>query len=270
MLQITDIRKTFNAGTPNEVRALQGVTLSLADGTFVVVVGTNGSGKSTLLNALAGTFIVDEGTIVLDGTDITRWPEHQRAQLVGRVFQNPFSGTAPRMTIAENLVLAARRGLPRGLGWALKSNVRQQLRDRVSQLRLGLEDRLDNAIGSLSGGQRQALTLLMASWLRPRLLLLDEHTAALDPRMADHVIQLSEEIVSRDKLTTLMVTHSMQQATNLGDRLIMMHRGAVLHDFTGAEKQRLRPADLLQRFESIRRAELLDESAAEMLRQTYV
>jgi putative ABC transport system ATP-binding protein len=174
------------------------------------------------------------------------------------------------MTIAENLVLAARRGLPRGLGWALKRDVRQQLRDRVSQLRLGLEDRLDNAIGSLSGGQRQALTLLMASWLRPRLLLLDEHTAALDPRMADHVIHLSEEVISRDRLTTLMVTHSMQQATNLGNRLIMMHRGAILHDFSGAEKQRLRPADLLGRFESVRRAELLDESAADMLRLTYV
>jgi putative ABC transport system ATP-binding protein len=270
MLEVRDVRKTFNAGTPNEVRALQGVSLALAEGTFVVVVGTNGSGKSTLLNALAGSFIVDEGAIMLDGVDITKWPEHRRASMVGRVFQNPFSGTAPRMTIAENLVLAARRGQPRGLGWALGRDVRQQLRDRVGQLRLGLEDRLDNAIGSLSGGQRQALTLLMASWLRPKLLLLDEHTAALDPRMADHVIQLSEEIISRDRLTTLMVTHSMQQATNLGDRLIMMHRGVVLHDFSGAEKQRLRPADLLARFESVRRAELLDESAAEMLRAAYV
>jgi putative ABC transport system ATP-binding protein len=270
MLKIDTIRKTFNPDTPNEVRALQGVNLTLDEGTFVVVIGTNGSGKSTLLNALAGSFIVDEGSLVLDGTDITKWPEHKRAKFIGRVFQNPFSGTAPRMTIAENLVLAARRGQPRGLGWALKSNVRQQLRERVSHLRLGLEDRLDNSIGSLSGGQRQALTLLMASWLKPRLLLLDEHTAALDPRMADHVINLSEQIVSRDKLTTLMVTHSMQQATNLGDRLIMMHRGSVLHDFSGAEKQRLRPADLLARFESVRRAELLDESAAEMLRRAYV
>ena len=270
MLEVRDARKTFNAGTPNEVRALQGVSLTLAEGTFVVVVGTNGSGKSTLLNALAGSFIVDEGAILLDGIDITKWPEHRRASMIGRVFQNPFSGTAPRMTIAENLVLAARRGRPRGLGWALGRDVRQQLRDRVGQLRLGLEDRLDHAIGSLSGGQRQALTLLMASWLRPKLLLLDEHTAALDPRMADHVIHLSEEIISRDRLTTLMVTHSMQQATNLGDRLIMMHRGVVLHDFSGAEKQRLRPADLLARFESVRRAELLDESAAEMLRAAYV
>jgi putative ABC transport system ATP-binding protein len=269
MLTVNAIRKTFNQGTPNEVRALQGVTLTLSTASFVVVIGTNGSGKSTLLNALAGTFLVDEGSIVLDGTDVTRWPEHRRAALVGRVFQNPFSGTAPNMTIAENLVLAARRGRPRGLGWALNRTARDEMRERVSRLRLGLEDRLDNAIGSLSGGQRQALTLLMASWLRPTLLLLDEHTAALDPRSADQVIHLSEEIISRDKLTTLMVTHSMQQASNLGDRLIMMHRGAILHDFTGAEKRRLRPADLLARFESVRRAELLDESAAEMLRRAY-
>ena len=248
MLQITDIRKTFNAGTPNEVRALQGVTLSLADGTFVVVVGTNGSGKTTLLNALAGTFIVDEGTIVLDGTDITRWPEHQRAQLVGRVFQNPFSGTAPRMTIAENLVLAARRGLPRGLGWALKSNVRQQLRDRVSQLRLGLEDRLDNAIGSLSGGQRQALTLLMASWLRPRLLLLDEHTAALDPRTADIVMQATVRAVEAFNLTTLMVTHNMQHAVDFGHSVVMLDAGRTRLEITGAEKAEVTIPKLIGHF----------------------
>ena len=270
MLQISRISKTFHPGTVNEVRALSDVSLDLAQGSFLIIIGTNGSGKSTLLNAVAGSFMPDSGSITLAGHTITKWPEHRRARYIGRVFQNPFSGTAPRMTIAENLVLAARRGQPRGLGWALKASVRQQLRERVSHLRLGLEDRLDNSIGSLSGGQRQALTLLMASWLRPKLLLLDEHTAALDPRMADHVINLSEEIVSRDKLTTLMVTHSMQQASNLGDRLIMMHRGCVLHDFSGAEKQRLRPADLLARFESVRRAELLDESAAEMLRRAYV
>ena len=235
MLAINTIRKTFNPDTPNEVRALQGVNLALDEGTFVVVIGTNGSGKSTLLNALAGSFIVDEGSIVLDGTEITRWPEHRRAKFIGRVFQNPFSGTAPRMTIAENLVLAARRGQPRGLGWALKADVRQQLRMRVSHLRLGLEDRLDNSIGSLSGGQRQALTLLMASWLKPDLLLLDEHTAALDPKSADQVIQLTHEIIQANKLTTLMVTHSMQQAVNIGDRIVMMYKGQVLHDLTGHE-----------------------------------
>ena len=173
------------------------------------------------------------------------------------------------MTIAENLVLAARRGRPRGLGWALRSTMRDELGQRVRRLQLGLEDRLDVPIGSLSGGQRQALTLLMASWLRPTLLMLDEHTAALDPKSADHVIKLSEEIVSRDKLTTLAVTHSMTQVTHLGDRVLMMHRGSVLHDFSGAEKRRLRPDDLLARFESVRRAERLDESAAEMLRRMY-
>ena len=270
MLTIDRIAKVFGRGTPNEVRALGGVTLTIEEGSFVIVIGTNGSGKSTLLNAIAGTFLVDSGSITLDGRDITKWPEHQRAQLVGRVFQNPFSGTAPGMTIAENLVLAARRGQPRGLGLALKADMRRELRDRVARLSLGLEERLDNVIGTLSGGQRQALTLLMASWVRPRLLLLDEHTAALDPKSADHVIRLSQDIVARDRLTTLMVTHSMQQASNLGDRLIMMHRGQIIHDFSGAERRRLRPEDLLARFEAVRRAERLDESAAEMLRRAYV
>jgi putative tryptophan/tyrosine transport system ATP-binding protein len=270
MLQIRGAYKTFNAGTPNEVRALGGVDLSIDDGSFVIVIGTNGSGKSTLLNAVAGAFPLDSGTLMLDGRDVTGWPEHRRASLIGRVFQNPFSGTAPSMSIAENLALAARRGGRRGLGWALGRSIRGQLRERVRRLNMGLEDRLDNPIGTLSGGQRQALTLLMASWLRPRLLLLDEHTAALDPRTADQVIQLSEEIVARDRLTTLMVTHSMQQATHLGDRLVMMHHGQVIHDFHGAEKQRLRADDLLNRFEDVRRAEQLDESAADMLQRLYV
>jgi putative ABC transport system ATP-binding protein len=269
MLTVNRITKVFGTGTPNEVRALERVDLTIEESSFVIVIGTNGSGKSTLLNAIAGTFQVDSGTITVDGRDITGWPEHRRAALVGRVFQNPFSGTAPGMSIAENLVLAARRGQPRGLGWALRTDMRQELRDRVSRLNLGLENRLDTLIGTLSGGQRQALTLLMASWLKPRLLLLDEHTAALDPKSADHVIRLSQDIVSRDRLTTLMVTHSMQQASNLGDRLIMMHRGKVLHDFTGTERKRLRPEDLLARFETVRRAEQLDESAAEMLRRMY-
>jgi putative ABC transport system ATP-binding protein len=270
MLEIQAISKTFNAGTPNEVRALRNVTLNLQDGSFVVIIGTNGSGKSTLLNAVAGTFLVDRGSIQLAGTNITRWPEHRRAQLIGRVFQNPFSGTAPNMSIAENIVLASRRGQPRGLGWALKPNFRRELRDRIRSLNMGLEDRIDNAIGSLSGGQRQALTLLMATWLKPKLLLLDEHTAALDPKSADQVIRLSDEIISRDKLTTFMVTHSMQQAVNLGDRIIMMHRGQVLHDLQGAERKRARVDELLARFEEIRRRELLDASVAEMLRRNYI
>lgn len=270
MLTIERAFKTFNAGTPNEVRALRGVDLSIDEGSFVVVIGTNGSGKSTLLNAVAGGFQLDAGRVILDGVDVTRWPEHRRAALIGRVFQNPFSGTAPSMSIAENLALAARRGHPRGLGWALKRSSLHEFRDRVRKLNMGLEGRLENPIGTLSGGQRQALTLLMASWLKPKVLLLDEHTAALDPRSADQVIQVSEDIIARDKLTALMVTHSMQQATHLGDRLVMMHRGQVIHDFRGAEKRRLRADDLLNRFEDVRRAEQLDESAAEMLQRLYV
>lgn len=270
MLEIHRIRKTFNAGTVNEVRSLQGVDLTIEEGSMVMVIGTNGSGKSTLLNAVAGTFFVDEGTIRIAGKDMTQWAEHQRARYIGRVFQNPFSGTAPNLSIAENIALAAKRGLPRGLTWALPGRLRNEMRDAVGRLNMGLEQRLDNMIGSLSGGQRQALTLLMATWRKPQLLLLDEHTAALDPRSADQVIALTEQVVSRDKLTTLMVTHSMHQATSLGDRLIMMHRGRVIHDFRGAEKRRLRIADLMSHFEEVRRAEQLDESAAEMLRAAYV
>jgi putative ABC transport system ATP-binding protein len=270
VLQIHRAFKTFHAGTPNEVRALRGVDLTIDEGSFVIVIGSNGSGKSTLLNAIAGGFLLDTGTMQLDGVPITTWPEHRRAALIGRVFQNPFSGTAPSMTIAENFALAARRGRPRGLGWALSKSMLRQTHDAVRRLNIGLEQRLEHPIGTLSGGQRQALTLLMASWLKPKLLLLDEHTAALDPKSADQVIRLSEEIVARDKLTTLMVTHSMHQATHLGDRLIMMHRGQVIHDFRGADKQRLRVDDLLNRFEEVRRAEQLDESAAEMLQRLYV
>ncbi len=270
MLEVQGAYKTFHAGTPNEVRALRGISLSIDEGSFVIVIGTNGSGKSTLLNAVAGGFLLDAGKLILAGNDVTTWPEHQRASLIGRVFQNPFSGTAPSMSIAENLALAARRGHQRGLGLALRRSALDEFRDRVRSLNMGLEGRLENPIGTLSGGQRQALTLLMASWIKPKLLLLDEHTAALDPRSADQVIQLSEEIIARDKLTALMVTHSMQQATNLGDRLVMMHRGQVIHDFRGAEKWRLRADDLLNRFEEVRRAEQLDESAAEMLQRLYV
>jgi putative ABC transport system ATP-binding protein len=201
---------------------------------------------------------------------VTRWPEHRRARLIGRVFQNPFSGTAPSMTIAENLSLAARRGRFRGLGACLPRRLRSELRDRVAAMGLNLEDRLDTPIGNLSGGQRQSLTLLMAGLVRPQLLLLDEHTAALDPKSADKVIQLTEEMVRREQLTTLMITHSMQQAAHLGDRLLMMDRGEVVCDIRGEEKKRTHGEDLLARFEELRRAQLLDESAAEMLRQNYV
>jgi putative ABC transport system ATP-binding protein len=261
MLEISEIHKTFHPGSPNEVRALQGVSLHLKRETFAIIIGTNGSGKTTLLNAVAGSFIPDSGSIQLGGHDITHWAEHRRAALIGRVFQNPFSGTAPDMSIEENLVLAARRGLPRGLSWALTRSFRSQLRDRIGTLQMGLENRLDNAIGSLSGGQRQALTLLMASWLKPDLLLLDEHTAALDPKSADKVIALTREIVTRDKLTTLMVTHSMAQAVHLGERIVMMHKGRMLHDITGDERQSITPEGLLERFEAAARRDSLDTNS---------
>ena len=270
MLEIRTVSKMFNRGTANELHALRAVNLTVNEGSFVVIIGTNGSGKSTLLNATAGSFYVDSGAIFLAGTDITRWPEHRRAKFIGRVFQNPFSGTAANMSIAENLALAAFRGRPRKLGWLLQQHLLRKLQECLSQLKMGLEDRLQDPIGTLSGGQRQALTLLMATWLRPEILLLDEHTAALDPKSADQVIALTDMIIRRDKLTTLMVTHSMQQAANLGDRLIMMHRGRIIQDFHGAEKKRIRVNDLLVRFEEVRRAELLDESAAEMLRRVYI
>jgi putative ABC transport system ATP-binding protein len=270
MLTIRNIRKTFNPGTVNEIRALRGVSLELPEGSFLVILGGNGSGKSTLLNAVAGAFFVDEGDIEIAGQSVTRRSEHQRAHLIGRVFQNPFSGTAPNMSIAENFAMAARRGQSRGLGWALNRKLMSELRDRISGLKMGLEDRLENAIGSLSGGQRQALTLLMASWLKPKLLLLDEHTAALDPKSADQVIRITEEIIKRDKLTTLMVTHSMQQAVNLGDRIIMMHQGSVAYHYQGEDKHRLSVNDLLSHFEELRRREMLDETVAGLLEKTYI
>ena len=270
MLDIRGLQKTFNAGSPDQVWALRGVDLHLEAGSFVVVIGSNGSGKSTLLNAVAGGFLPDEGQIELAGRNVTRWPEYRRAQLIGRVFQNPFSGTAPGMTIAENLALAARRGQPHGFGWALSRHLRQAFRERIRSLAMGLEDRLDNEIGTLSGGQRQALTLLMATWRKPRLLLLDEHTAALDPKTADQVIHLTQAIVNGEGLTTLMVTHSMHHAVNLGDRLIMMHQGRIIRDIGAVAKKRLRAEDLLEQFNEVRRADQLDPGTAEMLKALYV
>jgi len=270
MLRIEGARKTFHPGTPSEVRALRGVDLVVEDGSFVTVIGTNGSGKSTLQNAVAGTFRLDAGDIRISGARVTKWAEHSRAALVGRVFQNPFTGTAPSMSIAENISLAALRGKGRWLRWALRHSVLDEMKDRVRMLGMGLEDRLENPIGTLSGGQRQALTLLMATWRKPQLLLLDEHTAALDPKSADLIIQLSKRIIERDRLTALMVTHSMQQAAALGDRLVMMHRGRIIHDFAGPEKQRLRANDLTEIFEEVRRLDRLDETAADVLRRNYV
>lgn len=270
MLKLEQISKTFNAGTINEVRALRDITCTIEEGSFVVLLGTNGSGKSTILNAIAGAFYPDSGKIILNKHNITRLPEHKRAAFLGRVFQNPFSGTAPDMSIAENLSLAAKRGLFRGLGNALPKTIYNSFRERVRPLNMGLEDRLDSPIGKLSGGQRQALTLLMASWRKPDLLLLDEHTAALDPKTAAKVIRLTEEIVSRDRLTTMMVTHSMQQAVNMGDRILMLHNGRIVHDFCGDEKKRLKAADLLELFDRIRKTEQIDASAAEMLAGNYI
>ena len=267
MLQISNVSKAFHARTSNEVRALSSVSLDLEPGSFLIIIGTNGSGKSTLLNAVAGSFRVDTGSLHIAGQDITHWPEHRRAKLIGRVFQNPFSGTAPSMSIAENIALATRRGHSQGLGSNVPPALRDEIRERISSLKMGLEDRIDNPIGTLSGGQRQALTLLMASWLKPDPLLLDEHTAALDPKSADQVIQLTAEVIGRDKLTTLMVTHSMQQAVDLGDRIVMMHKGRVLHDIRGAEREGLTADRLLHRFEEIRRREQLEKPAKALLRQ---
>ena len=270
MLEIQQISKTFFAGTPNAVRSLRGVSLNIQHASFVNVIGTNGSGKSTLLNAVAGSFLPDSGRILLNGEDITTQSEFRRARRIGRVFQNPFSGSAPNLTIAENLALASRRGLSRGLGWCLSRQLRNEIADRVRSLKMGLEDRLDNPIGTLSGGQRQAVTLLMATWVKPDLLLLDEHTAALDPASAEQVIRLTHEIITRDRLTTLMVTHSMQQAVSLGDRIIMMHHGQVVADLTGAEKDSTRPHDLLNRFDAIRRSDQLTPEVRDLLQRQYV
>lgn len=270
MLKINNIHKTFNAGTSNEVVALQGVNIIIEKESFVCVLGTNGSGKSTTLNAVAGTFQVDEGQIIVDNTEITHWNESKRAQLIGRVFQNPFSGTAPNMSIQENLALALKRGKKRGLGWGLPKAVISEFKTLLKPLNMGLEDRLENPIGKLSGGQRQALTLLMSTALKPKLLLLDEHTAALDPKTASKVIELTQQIIERDKITTLMVTHSMQQAVNLGDRIIMMHKGKVAYDFVGEDKKRLKVNDLLLLFDDLRRKDNIDTSVLKLLEENYI
>jgi putative tryptophan/tyrosine transport system ATP-binding protein len=270
MISIRRLTKTFFPNTPNEVKALRGIDLDIPEGCFSAIIGTNGSGKSTLLNAVAGTFEPDQGKILIDKQDITNWSEYRRASLIGRVFQNPFAGTAAEMTIAENIVLAMRRGSRRGLGLALKRSARNEIADRIRSLKMGLEDRLDNPIGTLSGGQRQALTLLMATWLRPRLLLLDEHTAALDPKSTAQVAELTLEIIRREKLTALMVTHSMQQAVQLPEHIIMMHKGEIVRQFGGQEKARVRVSDLLAAFDHVRRREQLDPAVSEILGSQYV
>ena len=248
MLELHQVCKTFNPGTVNEKAALNHLSLTLEEGDFVTVIGGNGAGKSTMLNAISGVWPVDEGTIRIGGVDVTDLPEHRRALYLGRVFQDPMVGTAANMTIEENLALAARRGEKRTLRWGIKKSEREQFRELLKPLDLGLEDRLTAKVGLLSGGQRQALTLLMASLKKPKVLLLDEHTAALDPKTAAKVLELSDRIVSEHRLTTLMVTHNMKDAIVHGNRLIMLDAGRVILDIRGEEKRKLTVSDLLARF----------------------
>ena len=249
MLQMSNIYKTFNAGTVNEKTALRNLSLTLEDGDFVTVIGGNGAGKSTMLNAIAGTWPVDQGSIVIDGEDVTKLPEYRRAKYLGRVFQDPMTGTAATMEIQENLALAMRRGESRTLRAGIKEKERQQYREMLTTLGLGLEDRMTSKVGLLSGGQRQALTLLMATLKKPKLLLLDEHTAALDPKTAAKVLETTDMIVNRDHLTTLMITHNMKDAIAHGNRLIMMMEGRIILDISGEEKKKLTVSDLLHKFE---------------------
>ena len=259
MLEIKEIWKTFNAGTVNEKQALRGVSLTLNDGDFCTVIGGNGAGKSTMLNAVAGTFPVDSGSISIGGTDVTRLPEFKRAKFIGRVFQDPMMGTAPTMQIIENLALAARRGQSRGLKWGITKAEKEQYQELLHGLDLGLEDRLTSKVGLLSGGQRQALTLLMASLQKPKLLLLDEHTAALDPKTAAKVLELSDRIVEENHLTTMMVTHNMKDAIAHGNRLIMMYDGRIVIDVSGEEKKKLTVPQLLELFSKVSGSDEADD-----------
>lgn len=261
MLEINNIHKTFNLGTINEKKALNGVTLYLDEGDFVTVIGGNGAGKSTMLNAIAGVWPVDSGSIIIDGNDVTGLPEHKRATYLGRVFQDPMNGTTATMEIQENLALAARRGQHRGLKWGITRAEKSRYKDIVKSLDLGLEDRMTSKVGLLSGGQRQALTLIMATLKRPKLLLLDEHTAALDPKTAAKVLELSDKIVAENNLTAMMVTHNMRDAIIHGNRLIMMNEGQIILDIKGTEKKKLSVEDLLQKFEEVSGEEFASDKA---------
>ena len=261
MLKITNLQKTFNPGTVNAKTALSGLNLTLKEGDFVTVIGGNGAGKSTMLNAIAGVWKADYGTIEIDGEDVTYMAEHKRAKFLGRVFQDPMKGTAPDMEIAENLAIAARRGTKRRLVWGVKKAEREQYKDLLAQLDLGLENRLSAKVGLLSGGQRQAVTLLMATLKKPKLLLLDEHTAALDPKTAAKVLRITDKLVTENGLTTLMITHNMQDAINHGNRLIMMHEGRVVVDVSGEEKKKLTISQLLGLFEKASGSEFTSDKA---------
>lgn len=249
MLDIKNVRKTFNKNTINEKRALCGIDLHLNEGDFVTVIGGNGAGKSTMLNMIAGVYPIDSGKIEIDGINISRDPEYKRAKYIGRVFQDPMMGTAADMEIQENMALAYRRGKSRGLGWGIKNNEKDYYHKALMKLGLGLQDRMTNKVGLLSGGQRQALTLLMATLQKPKLLLLDEHTAALDPKTARKVLEITREIVKEQNLTTLMITHNMKDAIQIGNRLVMMHEGRIIYDVSGEEKMNLEVEDLLKKFE---------------------
>ncbi|MBQ4062005.1 MAG: ABC transporter ATP-binding protein [Christensenellaceae bacterium] len=259
MLKITDLQKTFNPGTVNAKTALNGLDLTIEDGEFVTVIGGNGAGKSTLLNAIAGVWKPDFGTIEIDGVDVTNIPEHKRAAYLGRVFQDPMMGTSPDMEIAENLAIASRRGTKRKLRWGVKKDEREQYKKLLAALELGLENRLSCKVGLLSGGQRQAVTLLMATVKRPKLLLLDEHTAALDPKTAAKVLEITDKIVTENKLTTLMITHNMHDAIAYGNRLIMMHEGRIIIDVSGEEKKQLTISQLLGLFEKASGSEFAND-----------
>ncbi len=251
MLDLKGVFKTFNPGSITEKKALRGVELHLNEGDFVTIIGGNGAGKSTMLNAIAGVWPIDEGSIFIDGVDVTAVPEHKRASLLGRVFQDPMTGTAANMQIEENLALAARRGKKRGLGWEVTKSEREKYREMLVSLDLGLEDRLQAKVGLLSGGQRQALTLLMATLVKPKLLLLDEHTAALDPKTAAKVLEITDKVVTENHLTALMVTHNMSDAIKHGNRLIMMNEGRIVYDVSGEEKKNLTVEDLMKKFSEI-------------------
>lgn len=256
MLEIKEIYKTFNKGTVNEKHALNGVNLTLNEGDFCTVIGGNGAGKSTTLNAIAGVWPVDSGAIIIDGKDVSGLSEHKRAPYLGRVFQDPMTGTVADMEIIENLALAARRGKHRGLSWGVKAKEREKYRELLAEFELGLEDRMSSKVGLLSGGQRQAITLLMATLQKPKLLLLDEHTAALDPKTASKVLELSDKIIKENNLTALMVTHNMKDAIVHGNRLIMMNNGKVILDISGEEKKKLTVDELLKKFEMVSNSKL--------------
>lgn len=261
MLDLVNIKKTFNPGTIHEKKALNGVNLHLDDGDFVTIIGGNGAGKSTTLNAIAGVWPVDNGSITIDGINVTGIPEFKRAKYLGRVFQDPMTGTVATMEIQENLALAARRGKGRGLCWGITKAEKEKYRELLKMLDLGLEDRMEAKVGLLSGGQRQALTLLMATLQKPKLLLLDEHTAALDPKTAQKVLEISDRIIKENNLTAMMVTHNMKDAIAHGNRLIMMHEGKIVLNIAGEEKKKLTVEDLLRKFEVVAGEEFSSDKA---------